>query len=110
MAHEILSPEEIPEKSGFLVAIDAEFVQMQQVRLNNEQQLNTTLIFWHLQEEIEYYNDGRKRIVRPARLSLARVSVIRGTGPKAGIPFIDDYIHTSETIVDYLTEFSGIQR
>lgn len=32
MAHEILSREELP-KPGFVVAIDAEFVQMQQVGL-----------------------------------------------------------------------------
>lgn len=48
-------------------------------------------------------------MLRPARLSLARVSVLRGDGPKEGVPFIDDHIHTSEEIVDYLTEFSGIQ-
>ena len=47
--------------------------------------------------------------MRPARLSLARVSVLRGKGPREGVPFIDDHIHTSEVIVDYLTEFSGIK-
>ncbi len=59
---------------------------------------------------VEFQNDGARRVIRPARLSLARVSVLRGFGPKEGVPFIDDYIHTSETIVDYLTEYSGIQR
>jgi PAB-dependent poly(A)-specific ribonuclease subunit 2 len=75
---------------GTLVSIDGEFVQMQQ-------------------EETEYRSDGTKKVLRPARLSLARVSVLRGDGRKQGVPFIDDHIHTSEIIVDYLTEFSGIR-
>ena len=61
------------------------------------------------QEETEYRSDGTKKVLRPARLSLARVSVLRGDGPMEGVPFIDDHIHTSEVIVDYLTEFSGIK-
>ncbi|TCD70609.1 poly(A)-specific ribonuclease [Steccherinum ochraceum] len=87
--HDLLQYEELP-RPGALVAIDAEFVSMQQ-------------------EETEYRSDGTKKVLRPARLSLARVSVLRGDGPKEGIPFIDDHIHTSEIIVDYLTEFSGIK-
>ncbi|KAH7889997.1 PAB-dependent poly-A-specific ribonuclease subunit PAN2 [Phlebopus sp. FC_14] len=87
--HECLRFEELP-KPGTLVSVDAEFVSMQQ-------------------EETEYRSDGTNRLIRPARLSLARVSVLRGDGPKEGIPFIDDHIHTSEVIVDYLTEFSGIK-
>ena len=86
--HKCLRFEELP-KPGTLVAIDAEFVQMQQ-------------------EETEFRSDGTKKVLRPARLSLARVSVLRGDGAMQGVPFIDDHIHTSETIVDYLTEFSGI--
>ncbi|KAG6379196.1 ubiquitin carboxyl-terminal hydrolase-domain-containing protein [Boletus reticuloceps] len=87
--HKCLRFEELP-KPGTLVAIDAEFVSMQQ-------------------EETEFRSDGTTRVIRPARLSLARVSVLRGDGPKEGIPFIDDHIHTSDVIVDYLTEFSGIK-
>ena len=87
--HEPLRFEELPTP-GTLIAIDAEFVSMQQ-------------------EEKEYRSDGTKKVIRPARLSLARVSVLRGDGPKEGVPFIDDHIHTSEIIVDYLTEFSGIK-
>ncbi|KAI0308786.1 exonuclease-domain-containing protein, partial [Amylostereum chailletii] len=56
-----------------------------------------------------YRSDGTKTVLRPARLSLARVSVLRGDGPRQSIPLIDDHIHTSEVIVDYLTEFSGIK-
>ncbi|KAF9821597.1 hypothetical protein IEO21_00443 [Rhodonia placenta] len=89
MKHEPLRFEELPNP-GTLIAIDAEFVSMQQ-------------------EETEYRSDGTKKVLRPARLSLARVSVLRGEGPREGVPFIDDHIHTSEIIVDYLTEFSGIK-
>ncbi|THH31551.1 hypothetical protein EUX98_g2646 [Antrodiella citrinella] len=87
--HDLLRYEELP-RPGALVAIDAEFVSMQQ-------------------EETEYRSDGTKKVLRPARLSLARVSALRGEGQKEGVPFIDDHIHTSEMIVDYLTEFSGIK-
>ncbi|KAF9567565.1 hypothetical protein CPC08DRAFT_703099 [Agrocybe pediades] len=87
--HELLRQDELPQP-GTLVAIDAEFVSMQQ-------------------EETEFRSDGTKKVLRPARLSLARVSVLRGNGPRAGVPLIDDHIHTSEIIVDYLTEFSGIR-
>ncbi|KAG7086554.1 hypothetical protein E1B28_002503 [Marasmius oreades] len=87
--HKCLSHDELP-RPGTLIAIDAEFVQMQQ-------------------EDTEFKSDGTKKVIRPARLSLARVSVLRGDGPEQGLPFIDDHIHTSEAIVNYLTEFSGIQ-
>lgn len=87
--HEVLTEDEMP-KRGTLVAIDAEFVALQQ-------------------EETEIRSDGTKSLIRPITLTLARVSVLRGDiGPKEGVPFIDDYIATSEPIVDYLTEYSGI--
>ena len=61
------------------------------------------------QEETEFRAGGMNRVVRPARLSLARASVLRGDGAKEDIPFIGDHIDTSDVIVDYLTEFSGIR-
>ncbi|KAG8722933.1 poly(A)-specific ribonuclease [Ceratobasidium sp. 394] len=85
LAHEPLAPEELP-KPGTLVSIDAEFVSLQK-------------------EENEMRSDGTKKVLRPSQLCLARVSVLR----EDGRAFIDDYIHTSDTIVDYLTEFSGIK-
>ncbi|CAJ0827215.1 6249_t:CDS:10 [Entrophospora sp. SA101] len=86
---QLLTPEELPQP-GTLVAIDAEFVALNR-------------------EETEIRSDGTKSVIRPSRLSLARVSVLRCEGSKEGIPFIDDYIATLEPVVDYLTEYSGIQ-
>lgn len=78
--HEVLTKDEMP-KPGTLVAIDAEFVALQQ-------------------EETEIRSDGTKSLIRPSTLTLARVSVLRGNdGPKEQVPFIDDYISTSEPIV-----------
>lgn len=76
---------------GTHVGIDAEFVSLQS-------------------EEIEVKADGTRETVRPTRLGLARVSVLRGDdGPQADLPFIDDYIQITEPVVDYLTAFSGIR-
>jgi len=74
---------------GTLVAIDAEFVALNKA-------------------EIEIKADGTRETVRPPRLGLARVSVLRGSGPYEELPFIDDYIAASEPVVDYLTAYSGI--
>jgi len=74
-----------------VVAIDAEFVQLQQA-------------------EVEIRSDGTKKTLRPPRQTLARVSVLRGDGAKEGVPFIDDHIHTTAVVVNYLTEYSGIHR
>lgn len=86
--HRVLAHDELPTP-GTVVAIDAEFVALQQ-------------------EETEIRSDGTKKVLRPSQLTLARVSVLRGAGPSSGTPFMDDYIHTTDTIVNYLTEFSGI--
>lgn len=48
-------------------------------------------------------------MVRPNKSGLARVSVLRGSGPREGEPFIDDYINIRDHIVDYVTPFSGIK-
>ncbi|ORX47159.1 hypothetical protein DM01DRAFT_1293001 [Hesseltinella vesiculosa] len=90
LSYEPLVPEEMP-KPGTLVAIDSEFVALKQ-------------------EETEIRSDGTKSLIRPSTLSLARLSIVRGEdGDTEGVPFIDDYILTNEPVVDYLTEFSGIE-
>jgi len=48
--------------------------------------------------------------VSPARLGLARVSIVRGAGARAGEPCIDDYIQAVEPVHDYLTKWSGLVR
>ncbi|OLL26919.1 PAB-dependent poly(A)-specific ribonuclease subunit PAN2 [Neolecta irregularis DAH-3] len=75
---------------GIVVAIDSEFVSLEK-------------------EEIELHSSGKRNMIKPSRMSLARVSVIRGFGENEGTPFIDDYIATTEHIIDYLTDFSGIR-
>lgn len=76
-------------RPGYPVAIDAEFIRLQA-------------------EEIEVKSDGTRETIRPDRKGLARVSVCRGSGENAGLPFIDDYIAVAERVVDYLTAWSGI--
>jgi PAB-dependent poly(A)-specific ribonuclease subunit 2 len=86
--HRVLTTDEIPSP-GDLVAIDAEFVALNP-------------------EELELSSSGTRSLIRPTTMSLARVSVLRGQGPKECEPFIDDHIVTRERIFDYLTQFSGI--
>lgn len=87
--YKLLSKAEAP-KPGTLIAIDAEFVI-----LNNEL------------SEIDC--KGVKTIVRAKKIALARISVIRGEiGEMFGVPFIDDYVVNNNHIEDYLTRYSGI--
>lgn len=91
--YELLDPEHEVPSPGTLVAIDTEFVQLSH-------------------EETEIFSDGTKSLIRPKEMALARVSVVRGQGPKQGSPFIDDFIamaNENEKVMDYLTEFSGIE-
>ncbi|CEM27187.1 unnamed protein product [Vitrella brassicaformis CCMP3155] len=78
------------EPQGLLVALDAEFVALEL-------------------EAAEIREDGSKLVLKPSHLSLARVSVVRGEGPLEGVPLIDHYIHTKDTVRDYLTRFSGLK-
>ncbi|KAK6455616.1 ubiquitin carboxyl-terminal hydrolase-domain-containing protein [Scheffersomyces xylosifermentans] len=88
--YELLTRDEAPG-FGTLVALDAEFVTL-------------------TPEELEIRYDGRKKMIKPKLLSLARLSVLHGdNGAKQSVAFIDDYVvHTCE-IYDYLTNFSGIE-
>lgn len=86
LSYEKLTREEAP-KPGTMVAIDAEFVMI-------------------ADEDLEIMADGTKLLLKPKLLSLARVSVLRY---ETGVPFIDDYIATTQPIINYLTEFSGIE-
>ncbi|KAK9843491.1 hypothetical protein WJX81_005692 [Elliptochloris bilobata] len=84
---EPLGPGEAPAP-GTLLALDAEFVA--------HSPPDTVL------------RGGVEVEVCPARLGLARVSVVRGAGERAGEPCIDDYIQAVEPVHDYLTKWSGL--
>lgn len=88
--YELLTRQDAPQL-GSLVAIDAEFVSLRP-------------------EIVEVSYTGVRNLIRPTALSLARISAVRGdTGPKNGVPFIDDYIVHTKPIYDYLTTYSGIE-
>eukprot|EP00002_Diphylleia_rotans_P036131 TRINITY_DN7932_c0_g1_i4.p1 TRINITY_DN7932_c0_g1~~TRINITY_DN7932_c0_g1_i4.p1 ORF type:complete len:1142 (+),score=203.09 TRINITY_DN7932_c0_g1_i4:256-3681(+) len=83
-----LQATEIPLNNA-LFGLDAEFVALSE-------------------EEVEMDKSGNPIITKPRRQGLGRVSIVRGSGPLAKVPIVDDYIHTSEEVVDYLTKFSGL--
>ena len=83
-----LKGDDIPSP-GFLVGIDAEFVQL-------------------VPAIMEKLADGTEVESIPARLGLARISVVRGQGEEKFLPIIDDYIRAVEPVNDYLTRFSGL--
>ncbi|KAF1813417.1 cysteine proteinase [Eremomyces bilateralis CBS 781.70] len=85
----LLSPESESPFPGMPVAIDAEFVRVQD-------------------EEFSVKAGGIRETIRPARLALGRVSVLRGYGEHEGLPFVDDYIAVAEPVTDYLTAYSGL--
>jgi len=73
-----------------ILAIDAEFVM--------------------LSPEEKVIVNGLEGVKTPARLGLARISVLRGDpGPGFGVCCIDDYVRTVEPVYDYLTRFSGLK-
>ena len=99
----ILDPQTEAPTAGTRIALDTEFIALEK-------------------EEIDMKGDGVREIVRPQRSGLARVSVVRASEPEGsqssergqqessiGVPFIDDYIHVTEPVVDYLTKYSGIR-
>ena len=93
-----LASVEVPDK-GQIVAFDGEFVSV-------------------ALEQAETSADGQKVLVQEARQNLARYSLVHGGTPgddqcsdeqSENTKIVaDDYIIPSETIVDYLTRFSGI--
>jgi len=74
-------------RAGMLVAIDAEFVAISRA------------------EASIGLERGAQVQLKPSRLALARVSVLRGEGPRAGEVCIDDYVRCVDPVYDYLTRY-----
>lgn len=60
-------------EAPFLIGIDAEFVALSK-------------------DETEVRSDGTRSVVRPAKMHLARISLLRGSGSRKYTPLVDDYI------------------
>ncbi len=82
-----LDPQSEAPRPGMLVAIDAEFVAISRAEAT-----------------IGLERGGQVQL-KPSRLALARVSVLRGEGPRAGEPCIDDYVRGVDPVFDYLTRY-----
>ncbi|GJQ11559.1 hypothetical protein GpartN1_g3350.t1 [Galdieria partita] len=78
---------------GSYIALDAEFVEISK-------------------EVAEIHGDGSYKILKPAQMSLGRVSVVLSTTNNSDwnnfVVLMDDYIVQREHVVDYLTKYSGL--
>jgi len=75
-------------RPGLLLALDAEFVMVQPPE--------------------RVFKRSMEVLTRSSRLGLARVSILRGEGPRLGTPCIDDYVRAVEPVFDHLTRYSGL--
>ena len=49
--------------------------------------------------QAEFRSDGiRATTIKPSQLACARITVLRASGPRMGVPFIDDYIKAADTV------------
>jgi PAB-dependent poly(A)-specific ribonuclease subunit 2 len=93
-----------------IVGIDAEFVSLSEeetVLRSDGSSAVRSCCHLHLTPHFA----PSSQVVRPSRLSLGRVSVVRGyefNSRPAGCVMIDDYIKTPEQVVDYSTRYSGL--
>ena len=92
-------------RPGMLLAIDAEFVALAPLTDSSSSAQSDLL---NSSAPPLGGKTGNEQLKTVPRLCLARVSVVRGEGPLAGQPCIDDHVRVVENVFDYLTRYSGI--
>ncbi|KAK2196708.1 bifunctional Exonuclease [Babesia duncani] len=101
------------ENGDFIMALDVECVQEHTVVGKQSYRTSIEDKFLRQSEGLSLGMDSFRSHVQACEKgvqTIARISALRASGPYAGVPFLDHYIHRKRPPKDYLTRFSGIRQ